>query len=62
MLRNKQIDRICRVGAVLMLALAILLWGVVEPVRGDGSHAVGYEDRLFDESAVLVSYNGDYMG
>ncbi|MBR4444040.1 MAG: spore coat protein CotH, partial [Clostridia bacterium] len=52
MLRDKRIDAICRAGVAVMLALAILLWGVVEPVRGDGSHAIGYENRLFDQSVV----------
>ena len=37
---------------VLMLLAAVCLWGVVEPVRGDGSHTIGYEELLFDKTTV----------
>lgn len=37
---------------VLMLIVAVFLWGVVEPVQGDGNHTVGYEALLFDQSVV----------
>lgn len=52
MLRTKKADRIVCVCTVLMLLVSVLLWGVVEPVRGDGSHTVGYESLLFDQSRV----------
>ena len=52
MLRTKKADRIVCVCTVLMLLASVLLWGAVEPVRGDGSHTVGYESLLFDQSRV----------
>ena len=52
MLKSKTTDRICCITTVLMLAASVLLWGAVEPVRGDGSHTVGYESLLFDQSTV----------
>ena len=52
MLRTKKADRIVGIATVVMLLAAVCLWGIVEPVRGDGSHAVGYEGLLFDQSRV----------
>ena len=52
MLRTKKADRIVCIATVVMLLASVLLWGVVEPVRGDGSHFIGYENRLFDQSRV----------
>ena len=52
MLRTKKADRIVCIATVVMLLAAALLWGVVEPAQGDGSHAVGYENLLFDQSKV----------
>ncbi len=52
MLRTKKADRIVGIATVVMLLAAVCLWGVVEPVRGDGSHTVGYEGLLFDQSRV----------
>ncbi len=37
---------------IVMLLAATCMWGFVEAVQGDGSHAVGYEDLLFDSSKV----------
>ena len=37
---------------IVMLLAATCMWGFVEAVQGDGSHAVGYEDLLFDNSQV----------
>ena len=45
MLKTKQVDRVVCVTTVVMLLAATLLWGIVEPVRGDGSHG---GKRLFD--------------
>ena len=52
MLRTKTADRIVCIAVVFMLAAAVCLWGLVEPVQGDGSHEIGYESRLFDTSRV----------
>lgn len=52
MLRTKKADRIACIATVVMLVCSIFLWGLVEPARGDGSHAVGYENLLFDQNAV----------
>ena len=52
MLRTKKADRIVCVTTVLMLLMSACLWGIVEPVRGDGSHTVGYEGLLFDQAEV----------
>ena len=52
MLKNKTMDRICCLAVAVMVLASVLLWGVVEPVQGDGSHAVGYEDLLFDSGTV----------
>ena len=45
-------DRICCIGIAVMLVLSVCLYGIVEAVRGDGSHAVAYEEKLFDQSRV----------
>ncbi len=37
---------------IVMLLAATCMWGFVEAVQGDGSHTVGYEDMLFDNSKV----------
>ena len=52
MLREKQADRIVCAATAVMLLVSVCLWGIVEPVRGDGSHTVGYESLLFDQSTV----------
>ncbi|MBR3107408.1 MAG: CotH kinase family protein [Clostridia bacterium] len=52
MLRTKQADRIVCIATVVMLLASVCLWGIVEPARGDGSHTVGYESLLFDQSKV----------
>ena len=52
MLRTKQADRIVCIATVVMLLASVCLWGIVEPARGDGSHTVGYESLLFDQSRV----------
>ena len=52
MLRTKTADRIACVATVVMLIVSVCLWGFVEPVQGNGSHAVGYEDLLFDAGTV----------
>ena len=52
MLRTKKADRIVCIATAVMLLAATCLWGLVEPVQGDGSHTVGYEDLLFDQSRV----------
>ena len=52
MLRTKKADRIVCIATVVMLLGAACLWGLVEPVRGDGSHTIGYENLLFDKSQV----------
>ena len=52
MLRTKTADRVFCVTTAVMLLAATLLWGAVEPVRGDGSHTVGYESLLFDPGTV----------
>ena len=52
MLRTKKADRIVCVATVVMLLISVCLWGMVEPVRGSGSHTVGYESLLFDQSTV----------
>ena len=52
MLRTKTADRIVCVFTALMLIAAVCLWGVIEPVQGDGSHEIGYETLLFDQSKV----------
>lgn len=52
MLRTKKADRIVCIATVVMLLAAVGLWGMVEPVRGDGSHTVGYESLLFDQGTV----------
>lgn len=52
MLRTKKADRIACVGLVVMLLATTCLWGVAEPLRSDGSHTVGYEALLFDQSKV----------
>ena len=52
MLKTKTMDRVCCAATALMLVLSLALWGVVESVRGDGSHTVGYESLLFDQSVV----------
>ena len=52
MLRTKTADRVVCIAVVFMLAAAVCLWGLVEPVQGDGSHEIGYESRLFDTSRV----------
>ena len=40
------------VTTVFMLIAAVCLWGIVKPVQGDGSHEIGYESLLFDQSRV----------
>ena len=52
MLRTKTADRIVCIAAVIMLVASVCLWGVVESVQGDGSHEIGYESLLFDQSRV----------
>ena len=52
MLRTKKADRIVCMTTVLMLLISLYLWGIVEPVRGDGSHTIGYESLLFDKTTV----------
>ena len=52
MLRTKKADRIVCFATAVMLLCSVFLWGMVEPVQGDGSHTVGYENLLFDQSAV----------
>lgn len=52
MLRTKKADRIACVVTALTLLITGCLWGAVAAVRGDGSHAVGYEGLLFDQSRV----------
>lgn len=52
MLRTKQADRIVCIATVVMLLASVCLWCIVEPARGDGSHTVGYESLLLDQSKV----------
>ena len=52
MLRTKKADRIAAFFTAVMLIAAVCLWGIVEPVQGDGSHEIGYESLLFDSSRV----------
>ena len=52
MLKTKTIDRVCCAATALMIVVSLALWGIVEPARGDGSHTVGYESLLFDQSVV----------
>lgn len=52
MLRTKKADRIACAALAIMLLAAAALWGLVEATQGDGSHAVGYEKRLFDQDTV----------
>jgi spore coat protein CotH len=52
MLRTKKADRIVCFFTAVMLVAAVCLWGLVEPVRGDGSHEIGYESLLFDQTKV----------
>ena len=52
MLRTKTADRIVCFTTVFMLIAAVCLWGMVKPVQGDGSHEIGYESLLFDQSRV----------
>ena len=52
MLRTKTADRIVCFATVFMLIAAVCLWGIVKPVQGDGSHEIGYESLLFDQSRV----------
>lgn len=52
MLRTKRADRIVCAAVAAMLLTAACLWGVIESVQGDGSHTVGYESLLFDQSTV----------
>ena len=52
MLKTKTIDRVCCAATALMIVVSLVLWGIVEPARGDGSHTVGYEDLLFDQRVV----------
>ena len=52
MLKTKSLNRLTMSVTVLMLVAALLLWGRVEAVQGDGSHTMGYEDLLFDQSYV----------
>ena len=52
MLKTKSLNRVTMSVTVLMLVAALLLWGRVEAVQGDGSHTMGYEDLLFDQSYV----------
>lgn len=50
MLRNKRIDRICSLALVVMLLLTFALMGAADFIPA--GHAMGYEDRLFDQSRV----------
>ena len=52
MLRTKTADRIVCFTAAVMLIVSVCIWGVVEAVKGNGSHEVGYESLLFDSSRV----------
>lgn len=52
MLRTKKADRIACAALAIMLLAATALWGLTEASQGDGSHAVGYEKRLFDQDTV----------
>lgn len=52
MLKTKSLNRVTMAVTALMLVAALLLWGRVEAVQGDGSHEVGYENLLFDQSYV----------
>lgn len=52
MLKTKSLNRVTMSVTVLMLVATLLLWGRVEAVQGDGSHTMGYEDLLFDQSYV----------
>ena len=52
MLKTKTMDRVCCAAVAVMIAISLLLWGAVEPVRGDGSHTVGYENLLFDKTVM----------
>ena len=52
MLKNRTFDRIACAALAVMLAVAACMWGLVEAVQGDGSHTVGYENLLFDQSRV----------
>lgn len=52
MLKTKSLNRVTMSVTVLMLVASLLLWGRVEAVQGDGSHTMGYEDLLFDQSYV----------
>ncbi len=52
MLKSKTINRVCVAAMAVTVVIALLLWGVVEPVRGNGSHEIGYENLLFDSSVV----------
>ena len=52
MLRTKKADRIAAFFTAVMLIAAVCLWGIAEPVQGDGSHEIGYESLLFDSSRV----------
>lgn len=52
MLKTKSLNRVTMSVTVLMLVAALLLWGRVEAVQGNGSHTMGYEDLLFDQSYV----------
>ena len=52
MLRTKKADRIAAFFTAVMLIAAVCLWGIVEPVQGDGSHEIGYESLLFDSGRV----------
>ena len=52
MLKTKWMDRAaCGVTAVMLL-VSVLLWGMAEPSRGETISSIGYESRLFDQSAV----------
>ena len=52
MLRTKMADRIVCAVTALMLLVTGCLWGLVTAVGGDGSHVIGYEGLLFDQSRV----------
>ena len=52
MLNTKTADRIVCIATAVMLLASVCLWGGVASVRGDGSHTVGYESLLFDQSRV----------
>ena len=52
MLKTKSLNRVTMSVTVLMLVAALLLWGRVEAVQSNGSHTMGYEDLLFDQSYV----------